>query len=37
MSKRLTNEQWRVIVNAICTILTTVIAGITMTSCVILP
>ena len=30
----LTNENWRTIINAICTILTTIIAGITMTSCV---
>lgn len=31
---KFTNDQWRVIINAICTILTTVIAGLTMTSCV---
>ena len=32
----LTHDNWRTIINAICTILTTVIAGITMTSCVLL-
>ena len=35
MSK-LTTDQWRTIINAICTILTTLIAGLTMSSCILL-
>ena len=33
MSK-LTSDQWRTIINAICTILTTLLTGFTMTSCI---
>ena len=35
MSK-LNSDQWRTIINAICTILTTLIAGLTMSSCILL-
>ena len=30
---KISNEHWRVIINAICTIITTVIGALTMTSC----
>ena len=31
---KISNDHWRVIINAICTIITTVIGALTMTSCV---
>ena len=31
---KLTNDHWRTIINAICTIVTTLLAGFTMTSCI---
>lgn len=33
MSKQLQPSHWRTIINAICTILTTLLAGLTMSSC----
>ncbi|MDD6891354.1 MAG: smalltalk protein [Bacteroidales bacterium] len=30
---KISNDHWRVIINAICTIITTVIGALTMTSC----
>ena len=32
--RKISNDQWRVIINAVCTLLTTIIGALTMTSCI---